>query len=99
MWPATPSSKPNLLNRRKLAAKRCLRCSRSASTLSKVGGNGIINSRAAIPGVYGPDAAEADLDGLFKQVVAGGHGRQWTEVAGLAFHQVIEGQTDSHADG
>ena len=27
MWPATPSSKPNLENSRKAAAKRCLRCS------------------------------------------------------------------------
>ena len=36
MWPATPSSKPNLPKRRNDAASRCLRCSRSSSTESKL---------------------------------------------------------------
>ena len=39
MWPATPSSNPNLENRRNAAAKRCLRWSRS-STMLNWGGAG-----------------------------------------------------------
>ena len=38
MWPATPSSKPALLNSRKAAARRSLRCCRSSITEVKVGG-------------------------------------------------------------
>ena len=38
MCPATPSSNPALLNNRNAAASRCLRCRRSASTESNVGG-------------------------------------------------------------
>ena len=37
MWPATPSSKPNFPNSRKPAARRCLRCWRSSSTVSYFG--------------------------------------------------------------
>ena len=37
MWPATPSSKPNLPKSRKPAARRCLRCRRSSSTVSNFG--------------------------------------------------------------
>ena len=33
MWPATPSSKPNRPKRRNAAARRCLRCRRSSSTV------------------------------------------------------------------
>ena len=36
MWPATPSSKPNLEKRRKAAARRCLRWSRSSAGSSNV---------------------------------------------------------------
>ena len=37
MWPATPSSKPNFPKIRKPAARRCLRCWRSSSTVSYFG--------------------------------------------------------------
>src|SRR4051794_29008305 len=37
MWPATPSSNPNLPKRRNPAARRCLRCWRSSSTVSYFG--------------------------------------------------------------
>ncbi len=38
MCPATPSSKPNRLNNRKAAARFCLRCNRSSSTVRSVRG-------------------------------------------------------------
>src|SRR4030095_2802061 len=45
MCPATPSSNPNLEKRRKAAASRCFRCSRSSSTELKVGGIGKLKGR------------------------------------------------------
>ena len=38
MWPATPSPKPNRPKMRNAPASRCLRCRRSSSTVSNVGG-------------------------------------------------------------
>src|SRR6266436_2170278 len=40
MCPVTPSSKPNLENKRNEAASRSLRCRRSSSTLANLGGPG-----------------------------------------------------------
>ena len=53
MWPATPSLKPNLPNRRKAAASRCLMWVRSSSTESKVGnayGSGFFSATGASSG-------------------------------------------------
>ena len=47
MWPATPSSKPNLENRRKPAASRCFRWRRSSSTEANDGGVGMYKSGMA----------------------------------------------------
>ena len=38
MWPATPSPKPKRPKMRSAPASLCLRCSRSSSTVSNVGG-------------------------------------------------------------
>ena len=38
MWPATPSPNPKRPKMRSAPASFCLRCSRSSSTVSKVGG-------------------------------------------------------------
>ena len=61
MWPATPSSKPNLPNSRNDAASRCLRCSRSSSTESNFGRKARSGSNAVMAEILGPAGASGSL--------------------------------------
>src|SRR3954468_12187878 len=86
MWPATPSSKPNLPNSRNAPARRCLRKRRSSSTVRSPVAVGNFTSVAAMPPSLGTRSA-----GLLLHRV-GGRGRALgVEVApGRDLHVVVE---------